>query len=129
MNASLTPIMEPVSVAGTISGSSIISDLCTRIAERLQLSCDLRATDAYAGYSAEVEIKLQLRDIDTTPVAAQITVGAIDPSQTVERIAMGGEVIAVADRSLERPVVETASEGSGQQFERPRSSVSGRFQK
>lgn len=62
MNATLTPIMKPISVPGQISGTAIINDLLARIADRLVHSCDLRQIDAYADYSAEVAIKVQLRD-------------------------------------------------------------------
>lgn len=129
MNAALTPVMEMISVPGQISGSAIISDMLNRIREKLERSCDLRQTDAYAGYSAEVEIKLQLRDVDTTEVHSQVNVGSIDPGQPVQRIALGGEVIAKADHSLERPVVPDQGTEASPSYARQRDPVSGRFLK
>lgn len=105
--AALTPIMQPIAVPGAISGTAIIADLCDRSAERLARSCDLRDTDCYRAYSASVSITLQLRDIDTTEVAAEVNVGAIDPQLPSERIPLGREPEAVAEEgavALDRPI-------------------------
>lgn len=108
MGTTLEPIMEPVSVPGHISGSGIIADLCRRIAEKLALDCQLRASDAYGGYALTAEIALQLHDVDTTPVNAAIQVGSIDPAQPVQRITLGSTVsaaeVAEEPAPLERSV-------------------------
>ena len=124
--STLVPVMTPISVPGQISGDRIIDDLLNRIREKLERSNDLRHVDSYTGYSAEGEIRLQLKAVDMVAVAAQVKVGAIDPALPVQRIALNDDVAAKADQSLEKPVVDAASEGSSQHYERPRN-ASGRF--
>jgi len=107
MGSSLEPITA-ISVPGHISGTGIIDDLCNRIAEWLSRSCDLRATDAYAGYSAKVSIELQLADVDTTEVRADVALGTIDPKLSTHTITLEPDVAGESDNSqpLEKPVVD-----------------------
>jgi hypothetical protein len=105
MEPTLTPVMEPISVPGVISGSSIVHDLCSRIAAKLTSNCDLRAIDAYSGYTAKVEIMLQLHDVYPTTVTAEVEVGKINSQLPSEHIALGSEVAAEETApSLERPI-------------------------
>lgn len=99
--------MDVVDVEGRISGSEVIADLCDRVAERLSKSCDLRQTDSYSSYSAMVTIQLELTDVDSTQVAADIVVGALDGQQPSERITL--VVLPVApDDAQERLGLESA---------------------
>lgn len=120
MSTTLEPVMTAISVPGWISGSAIIDDLLHRIREKLESNCDLRATDCYRSYSAKVFVELQLTDIDTVTVGAEVHVGAFDPALKVERIALAGEVEAAGDVNLEKPV-EPPSE--------PQRDAGGRFLK
>jgi hypothetical protein len=79
--STLVPNMEAINVPRMISGAAIIDDLLDRIEQRLAKDCGLRATDAYAGYSASVVIRIQVRDVDVTEIEAQIGVGTIDHAQ------------------------------------------------
>jgi hypothetical protein len=106
MEATLTPIMEPITIPGRISGTGVIDDLCNRIAEKLARSCDLRAIDAYSGYTAKVTIELQLLDVYPCEVTAVVPVGTIDPQLRSVRIDLGSEMSAeeTESGSLERPI-------------------------
>jgi hypothetical protein len=118
--------MTPISVPGQISGDRIIDDLLNRIREKLERSNDLRQVDSYTGYSAEGEIRLQLKAVDMVAVAAQVKVGAIDPALPVQRIALNDDVAGVADESLEKPIDPA---GVAETAVRPRDAVTGRFLK
>jgi hypothetical protein len=122
----LIPVMEPVQVSGQISGDRIVTDILSRIRERLESSNSLRSVDSYQSYNFTAEIQLQLRDVDRVEVAASVKAGVIDPSQPVQRVTLQDDVAAEGDQSLEKPIVEAANEGSSQQYERPRN-TSGRF--
>ena len=103
----ITPILEPVTVAGRISGHEVIADLLDRVAEKLPASCDLRPSDSYSGYSAKVSIELQLVDVDQTEVVTEVGVGAMNPQLESQHITLSApSVAAVADDSalLERPI-------------------------
>jgi hypothetical protein len=110
-NSTLTPSME-VGVPGIISGTGVIKDLCRRIAERLSRDCDLRASDAYSGYSAQVTIRIQLTDVYPCEVSADITVGKIDEQLPSARITLRPDVLIAAggQPNLERPVVTPPEE-------------------
>jgi len=82
--------------------------------------------DSYQGYSFVAEVQLQLQDVDRVEVAASVKAGIIDPSAKVQRVTLQDDVAAEGDESLEKPVVEAASESASQQYERPRN-ASGRF--
>lgn len=99
----LEPIMA-VSGEVMISGVSIVNDLCDKIAEKLERSCDLRSTDAYRSYAARVSITLQLIDVDTTEVAAQVDIGTMDPAQPTEHVSIDVAGVAVEAPSLEKPI-------------------------
>jgi hypothetical protein len=73
--ATITSIMEPISVPGRISGHEVITDLLDRLAEKLAASCDLRPSDSYSSYSAKVSVELQLVDVDQTEVVTEVGVG------------------------------------------------------
>lgn len=124
----LSPIMEPVHVPGQISGDKIIADILRLIRERLEASNSLRSVDSYQGYGFVADVQLQLQDVDRVEVAASVKAGVIYPAKPVQRVTLQDDVAAQGDQSLEKPVVEAASEGSSQQYERPRN-TSGRFQK
>ncbi|MGA7312628.1 MAG: hypothetical protein WBX22_01535 [Silvibacterium sp.] len=97
--------MTAVQIPGRISGEAVIHDLLDRIAAQLSGDCSLRSTDAYLGYSAKVSIELQLIDVDTTPVAATVNVGAIDPGQPSQKIVIGSDVTgSETEQSLEKPI-------------------------
>jgi hypothetical protein len=99
-------IMEPVAIPGRINGTSIIDDLCDRIAEKLAKNCDLRAVDSYSGYAAKVRIELQLLDIDPVEVSVEVAAGKINSLLPSARIDLDSEVLAEATESasLERPI-------------------------
>lgn len=124
--STLVPIMTPVEVSGQISGDKIIADILSRIREKLEASNSLRSVDSYHGYSFVAEVQLQLQDVDRVEVAASVKAGVIDPGKPVTRATLSDDVAAQGDQSLEKPVVDAASEGSSQQYERPRN-ASGRF--
>jgi hypothetical protein len=98
--------LEVVSIPGTISGSSIIHDLCNRIADKLSRDCCLRAIDVYSGYSYRVTLELQLNDVYPTTVAVEVATGRIDPKLEVQHIELGSDITAAQpeDVNLERPV-------------------------
>lgn len=100
------PVMQAVPVPGAISGAEIVDDLTSRIAAQLSRHDALRQSDAYSGYAAKAQIEIQLLDVDTTPVTAQIAVGKIDSQRPVERIALSaqGQGSMEPDSSLERPI-------------------------
>jgi hypothetical protein len=100
--------MEIVSTPGRIAGGAIIDDLCAKIAAQLERSDSLRDLDIYSGYSARVHIDLQLADVYPTEVAAEVSVGNIDPQRPVERLVLDAEAVGDAepDTSLERPIDE-----------------------
>jgi hypothetical protein len=109
----LEPIMEAIDVDGQISGLDVIDDLCCQIAAKLARHCDLRATDAYSGYSAKVQIELQLTDLDTVGVSAQMVIGTPNPSQPFQQIAVDVPQVSAEEvfsrtglgsPSLERPI-------------------------
>jgi hypothetical protein len=105
MEPLMEPITEPIHIPGRISGAAIIDDLCDRIAERLAHDCSLRATDAYSGYSARVQIELQLHDVYPTEVAATVKVGEINSQLPSAHIDLGGEVVAEPESgNLERSI-------------------------
>jgi hypothetical protein len=99
---------EPISVPGAISGSAIIDDLLNRISEKLSRDCALRETDAYQGYSATVQIRLQLADVYPVEVAAQVEVGTINPGQPSEQITVDTATVT-ADEVQERAGFESLS--------------------
>jgi hypothetical protein len=104
---SLTPIMtaEAVSVPGVISGSNILRDLLNRISERLSGDCNLRASDAYAGYSFQAVITIQLHDVYACEVATVVKGGQMNPQRPVTRVDLGAQVVAEPDPgNLERPI-------------------------
>jgi hypothetical protein len=137
MEATITPIMEPISVPGRISGHEVIADLLDRVAERLSTSCDLRQSDSYAAYSAKVSVELQLRDVDTVSASQQITVGTLDAEQLSQRITVTVPPVSpeeVAERlglpqteSLERSVdgsmPEPAAAAASKRHYTPRGAV------
>lgn len=105
MGATLVPVTEAVSVPGAISGSSIIADLCRRIAERLSGDCNLRPSDAYTGYSFQCALTIQLHDVYGVTVATVVEAGKLDPQRPVTRVDLGSQVVAEPDGgNLERPV-------------------------
>ena len=105
MNSTLTPSMEAVAVPGRISGSAIIADLLKRIGERLSGDCNLRASDAYGGYSFQAAITIQLNDVYPVEVATVVEAGRIHPHRPALRIDLGTEVTAAEPAvNLERPV-------------------------
>ena len=111
MTMSLTPQMEAIQIPGQISGTGIIDDLSKRIAAKLAQSCDLRTTDCYSGYSAQVQIILQLHDVYPVEVSAQVAVGNIDAQKPVQRVTLGAEVEAPDESgNLERPVDPAGAE-------------------
>jgi hypothetical protein len=124
--STLIPVMEPIQVSGQISGDRIVTDILSRIRERLESSNSLRSVDSYQSYNFTAEIQLQLQDVDTVPVAAHANAGVIDPRQPVQRVTLQDDVAAEGDQSLEKPIVEAANESASQQYERPRN-TSGRF--
>ena len=124
--STITPIMTPVEVSGQISGDRIVTDILSRIREKLEASNSLRSVDSYQGYSFVAEVQLQLQDVDRVEVTASVKAGVIDPGKPATRATLSDEVAAQGDQSLEQPVVDAASEGSSQHYERPRN-VSGRF--
>ena len=119
-------IMTPVEVSGQISGDRIVTDILSRIREKLEASNSLRSVDSYQGYSFVAEVQLQLHDVDRVEVTASVKAGLIDPGKPVTRATLSDDVAAQGDQSLEKPVVDAASEGSSQHYERPRN-ASGRF--
>jgi hypothetical protein len=105
MEPTLTPVMEPISVPGVISGSSIVHDLCSRIAAKLTSNCDLREIDSYGGYSACVQIEIQLNDVYPVVVSAEVAAGKINPQLPSICIDLNSEVTgAELEASLERPI-------------------------
>jgi hypothetical protein len=110
-DATLQPNMELVGVPGAISGTAIIDDLLNRIGERLSRDCALRETDAYQGYSATVQINLQLADVYPVEVAAQVAVGTVDAAQPSTRIAMNVTADVVTARAGTEPSLERFIEG------------------
>jgi hypothetical protein len=118
MDPLLEPVMEAISVPGSMSGTDIIDHLCNEIADKLSRSCDLRAVDSYARYAATVQIEMQLTDMDTTEIVERINVGTIDPCQPSQRLTIDvptAQAEEVGERlglefesaSLERPIDPT----------------------
>jgi hypothetical protein len=106
------------SSAQTISGTSIITDLCNRIAEKLYRSGDLRSVDAYSSYAAKVSIELQLVDIDTANIDTEVAVGVMNPDLPSRHILIGERADAEeTDDTQERnvdgslPVIQVAVAG------------------
>jgi hypothetical protein len=97
MEATLEPILEAVAIPGRISGAEVICDLLDRIGERLSRSCDLRPSDSYAAYSATVEVRLQLVDVDSVEVVQQIAVGAPDLQQPTQPITLEVPLVEPVD--------------------------------
>jgi hypothetical protein len=99
-------IAEAVAIPGTISGSSIVRDLLSRIADKLNRDCSLRPLDVYSGYSYRVSVELQLHDVYPTTVTAEVAVGRIDPKLEVQQIELGSDITAAEPEAsnLERPV-------------------------
>jgi hypothetical protein len=119
MNRTVEPVTEAIPLPGSICGSDVISDVCSRIAKKLSMSCDLRAVDNYARYSARITIELQLVDVDQVAVAAEVIVGTIDPKLRVEHITVtvptvvseeGRKISPFESALLERPVNGTVLE-------------------
>jgi hypothetical protein len=106
MTPTITPIMEPIAVPGTISGASIINDLLNRIGDKLSRDCSLRDIDVYSGYSCRVTVELQLHSVYQTEVTAQVAVGRIDPKLEVRQIELGSDITAAEPEAsnLERPI-------------------------
>ena len=107
---------EIAEVAG-LSGSEVVVDLCEQIAQRLHQDCNLRPTDNYtSGYSAEIEIHLNLYGMDTvnleTKIAPSKQIGpvtgvAVREVETEVNIAHEPDLSAVRERSgQEEPDVE-----------------------
>jgi hypothetical protein len=84
----LTPNFEPVEVAGSVSGSDVVLDICDRLAEKLLLSDSLRESDAYSSYSAQITVTLQLTDVYPTEIATAIQVNTVDPKQPSRAITL-----------------------------------------
>jgi hypothetical protein len=103
---SLEPIMEAVSVPGTISGSEIVDDVCSRIADRLSRDCNLRASDCYGGYAFTASVEIQLLDVYPVTVSAQVAVGALNRQLPSQHVALGSEVSGEQPDSahLEKPI-------------------------
>ena len=95
MEPNVEPVMEPVSAGATISGEDVITDLCACIAERLSRDCNLRASDCYTSYAAQVSIDLQLVDIDRVEVKDDIVIGTLDPEKPSQHIK-----VAVPDKRV-----------------------------
>ena len=106
MNSTLIPSMEAVAVPGTISGTSVIADLCRRIGERLSADCNLRPSDSYSGFSFRCQIELQLRDLDSVELVAEVEAGRIDQGLPSVFLDFNSEVAAPqpVNSSLERSV-------------------------
>ena len=79
-------ITEALTAPPAITGTGVIEDLCSRIAQKLALNCDLRSTDAYRSYSATVQITMRLEDVADTEVTDQIAIGTIHPDLPSEQI-------------------------------------------
>lgn len=96
----------PIVIPGSISGADVIDDLCGRIAEGLSRDCSLRQIDRYTGYTATVEIKLQLEDVYPVEVAVDIMAGTLNPQLPSQHITLDSAVTGEEpDASgLERPV-------------------------
>jgi hypothetical protein len=89
-----------------IDGATIIDDLCSRIADRLARSGDLRAVDSYSRYSAKVQIELQLQDLDRVEVSSDLNVGTLNPHLASQHITLDTSVVADEAPSMERPIEE-----------------------
>ena len=79
-------LMEPISVASSITGSDVIEDLCAHIADKLTRTGDLRPVDSYRCYAARVIIDLQLMDVNQVEIAEQMVIGTPRPDVRSEQI-------------------------------------------
>jgi hypothetical protein len=68
-----------------LSGTEIIKDVLSQIEARLKKDCNLRGSDAYSrGYSANIQINLELYGLDKTPIEADIRIGKVEDDTEIE---------------------------------------------
>ena len=95
----LDDAIETIVIPGQINGTAIINDLMIRIGEQLEQHDSLREIDVYDGYSARVSIDLQFGGVYPVAVAADVTVGSIDPKKPVQRVEVVADVTGKPDNS------------------------------
>jgi hypothetical protein len=112
-----------------LTGEEIVIDLCSLIAAKLRTDCNLRESDSYPnGYSAKIDIHLEVYGMDTVVVPARIVVGVSKENPDPERdritdatleIPVEPALNQVRERS-EQPVPTMTIDTGGQPMTRPR---------